>query len=282
MFLLGTFQVPNRHDMNKAHADASCGFDVLQNVRFGGHLNMCVVIQFANSFSPILSVMARVSFSFTDGYMVQQNKSQLTDGTSSHVVLASIDSIAVLVVSEQNQPRVWCAMHALYFHAGDNIMTSWYVQYIRWIKMPCCQKPALCEWSWLSYWYLTAGDTNYIQLPSITRLKQNRTTALLQVFLPLPRDHSLWVHVCSSHSDWYILLSLTLDHFGSREREAYRITFCDSLKHGELCTTRSRLAKPLWNMSAVPTSWHHNPKDQNNMSLLVFGINRRQMMRKGL
>jgi len=116
MFLLGTFQVPNRHDMNKAHADASCGFDVLQNVRFGGHLNMCVAIQFANSFSPILSVMARVSFSFTDGYMVQQNKSQLTDGTSSHVVLASIDSIAVLVVSEQNQPRVRCAIYALYLH----------------------------------------------------------------------------------------------------------------------------------------------------------------------
>lgn len=47
-----------------------------------------------------------------------------------------------------------------------------------------CLKPALCEWSWLSYWYLTAGDTNYIQLPSITRLKQNRTAALLQILLP--------------------------------------------------------------------------------------------------
>ena len=179
MFLLGTFQVPNRHDMNKAHADASCGFDVLQNVRFGGHLNMCVVIQFANSFSPILSVMARVSFSFTDGYMVQQNKSQLTDGTSSHVVLASIDSIAVLVVSEQNQPRVWCAMHALYFHAGDNIMTSGYVQYIRWIKMPWVPE-ARPLWMKLTellishcWWYQLhpttinyPAETEFAQLPS--------------------------------------------------------------------------------------------------------------------
>lgn len=162
-------------------------------------------------------------------------------------------------------------------------MTSQYVQHVRWIKMPWVPQARPL---WMKLTELLISHCWWYQLHPITinyPAETEQDSCLLQILSAFAtRSFTLSSCMLKPFRLVYILLSLVLDHFGSREREAYRITFCDSLQRGELCTTRSRLAKPLWNISAVPTSWHHNPEDQNNMSLLVFGINRRQMMRKGL
>ncbi len=219
---------------------------------------MCVVIRFPST----LSVMARASFSFT-------NSTWPMEHLHMSYLLLPIPTLLLFWKTEKN----WTAgpmCYALYFH-GDKIMTSQFVHSMNRNALSAKSPPSVNEADWVTDIALLVMSitSKYHQLPGWNTIGQLPSASL---FAFATRSFTLSSSMFKPF--WlvyiYILLSLILDHFGSREREDYRITFCDSLVYVvNFAPQKESGEEPLWNMSAVRSSCHHNPEDQNKQHVFA-------------